>query len=92
MPKKRWRDDGPRMSTGWQHDWRFLETILRMSAEHKKNWDDVEMLRKFFTAHPDQIPAKRELLLVPADKIIARLLDLQSRFAAEQARRKAALR
>jgi hypothetical protein len=90
MTKKRWRDDGPRMSTGWRHDWRYLQTILLMSARHKKNWDDVFTLRKFFTAHPDLVPTRRELENVPAEKIVAHLQDLQSRQASEQARRRAA--
>lgn len=93
MSRKRWRDDGPRMSAqGYGWEWRYLQTILRMSAEHKKNWDEVDALRSFYRAHPDLIPTKQELLSTPAEKLIERVREIKARFESEQKRRQRVLR
>jgi hypothetical protein len=91
MPKKRWISDGPRNSQGFGWEWRFLQSILRMSAEHKQNWDEVNDLRDFFDAHADLIPTQNELLSIPAEKLIDRVREIKARFVSEQTRRKAAL-
>lgn len=89
MSKRRWRHDGPMMSAqGYGHSWQMLQTILRMSAEHGRARKETATLWHFYRAHPEAIPAQRELDHIPAEKFLAHAHDLMRRFKAELERRK----
>ncbi len=95
MTKKKWDNDGPRLSSqGYGWDWRFLQTILRMSHEAGKNRADVDAWREFIDAHPAiraDLIRRINLTNVPLEKLVEYLLDLIERHASETRRRKKAL-
>lgn len=54
MPKKKWDNDGPRRSAqGYGWDWRYLQTIMMMSAASDVARKEVKVWWNFLDSHPD---------------------------------------
>lgn len=91
MPKKKWDNDGPRRSAqGYGWDWRYLQTIMMMSAASDVARKEVKVWWNFLDSHPDiKEDLRRDVLEsnLSRDKIVERLKDLIKRFNEEQQRR-----
>lgn len=52
--------DGPHNSQGFEQDWIYFSAEMRASHEHKKHWDQLAQIRKYFEAHPMELANVRE--------------------------------
>jgi len=92
----KWTSDGPRQSSqpyGWS--WRFLQTIMRMSHEHKRHRVEADRLVVFLNDHRDirqEIQQAWERGNIPAENLIEVILDYIKRLEAEKANRIRALK
>lgn len=103
MARKRWRHDGPQMSSDpWFFDWRVVNHIAKLSRMHDLNRKKCDEVHAFLIAHPDMLERFRDLADprhphpqgYPQlwDDLLARMKEENERAAREQARRLAVLK